>query len=163
MKKTMFVLAFLFTFMGLAQAQEKRHDAVGLYAGFTNVTLPGDNIQGFNGQVQVKIVRFGDFRIEAAGDYAVFFPTDTVNIHTFQGGPQVAIDLADRRLTLFGRALFGTVTSFNDDETYAYAFGGGGDINVTRRFFLRGGYDRQFIRDAGQSFNRVTFGGGLKF
>lgn len=147
-------------FMGI-HAQDKRPDAVGIYGGFTNITIPGDNIQGVNAQLQVKIVRFGDVKIEADGDYAGFFP-GVGSVHTFQGGPRGSIDVADRRLTIYGHALFGTITTFNNDATYANMIGGGADIKVSRRVFIRGGYDRQFVRDAGDSFNRLTVGIGVK-
>src|SRR5689334_21574078 len=150
MKKMILVLAFLFTLLGTAQAQEKDRDVVKVYAGFTNITVPGDNIQGVNGQLQLKLFGLGEYvKVEAAGDYAAFFPASDIYIHTFQGGPQVGIDVADRKVTLFGRSLFGVITTFNSDSTYSYLIGGGADLNVSRRFFLRGGYDRQFVRDAG--------------
>lgn len=162
MKRMIYALiAVIGLFVG-AQAQDKRPDAVAIYGGFTNITVPGDNIGGVNGQIQIKLVRLGVFKIEAIGDYAGYFYEVGDNIHTFHGGPGLSLDLADRKVTLFGHYLFGVITTFNNDATYAYMPGGGVRFNVSRRVFLQGGYDRQFVRDAGDSFNRLTAGVGIK-
>lgn len=163
MKKSLWVLALMFTLVGMAMAQEKNPDTTKVYGGFTSISAPGDSSQGINAQAQVKIVRFGEVKLEAAGDYAVYFPGFGTDIHTFQGGPQLGVDLFDRKLTAFGRALFGALTTFNGDATYSYLVGGGLDVNVSKRVFLRGGVDRQYVRDAGMSFNRLTVGGGFRF
>lgn len=163
MKRMIYALMLMSGLFAGVQAQDKGPDTVAFSVGVTNITLPGENLQGVNAQGQVKLVRLGNFTINAAGDFVSFFIEGSDNAYTFQAGPRVGLDLGDRKVTLYGEILFGGITTFNDDAVYAYAPGGGIDINVTKRVFFRGGYNRQFVRDAGDSFNRVTGGIGVRF
>lgn len=163
MKNTINTLVLLMVLAVSAVAQEYGGGDKGqLYLGVTNVSVPFDNIQGVNGKGQFKIVRLGPVQINGAGDFAVFFPGGDVELYTFQAGPRVGLDLG-KYVTLYGEMHFGAFTTFNGDGEYAYMPGGGIQVKITKIFFVEGGYGRQFIQDAPFSFNRLTFGGGIRF
>jgi hypothetical protein len=167
MRNVLCALALVFALAGVGFAQEGP-DAGSIGIKFANLSLPGvfegENLQGVNVDADVKLFRAGILKLLAAGDYTVFFPVEDIQLHTFQAGPKVSVDLTpNRKVSLYGQSLFGTFTTFNDDAVYSYKIGGGLNVNVTKRLAITGGYDRQFVRYADDSFNILTIGGRLRF
>src|SRR5262245_43907123 len=121
-----------------AQAQTK------IYAGFINGSfdLGITNNQGVNGAAQVTLYGYEGVRLEAVGDVSAYLRNHE-KVYIYLAGPQVSFDVFDGRLTPFARIMFGA-TRYDGATYYAHSVGGGLDINVSKRFFIRGfQYDKQ--------------------
>lgn len=165
MKRIINALAIALLMSVVAYAQEYKSDKAKLYAGFVNISDVGpDDIQGVNGQAQIKLVRIGPVQFDAVGDYAGYFPGYD-SFHTFQAGPRVGAILAKGKVVPYGGIQFGALTDFDGYSPYAYMINGGVDLNVNKYAFVRGEYGRQVIPDFAPletQFNRVSIGVGLR-
>ncbi len=145
----------------------------------------GENLNGFHAQLSGNIKRNFSIAGDISGHYKSFTPEAAVpgisitdaraSIYNFLAGPQVKARRG--RVTPFAEALFGVArarvsatiddinagrTSLSDSETkFAYALGGGLDINVSERIAIRAihaDYLRTRFGDEHQNNLRLSFG-----
>ncbi len=145
----------------------------------------GENLNGFHAQFSGNIKRNFSIAGDISGHYKNFTPDASVpeiritdaraSLYNFLAGPQVKARRG--RVTPFAEALFGVArarvsatiddlnagrTSLSDSETkFAYALGGGLDINVSERIAIRAihaDYLRTRFGDERQNNLRLSFG-----
>ncbi|MGI8655593.1 MAG: outer membrane protein [Pyrinomonadaceae bacterium] len=144
----------------------------------------GENLNGFHAQISGNIKRNFSIAGDISGHYKSFAPdaidpdisitNARASLYNFLAGPQIKARRG--RVTPFAEALFGVararvsatindldaVTSFSDSETkFAYALGGGLDINVSERIAIRAihaDYLRTRFGDERQNNLRLSFG-----
>ena len=154
------------------------------------ITDDHEGLHGFHAQVVGNFNRYLGLAGDISGHYKSFdvenfggipevrFVSARTSLHSFLGGPQAK--LRGRQVTLFGHALFGAARrstsivsedvipgnnlgrNFTEAETkFAFALGGGVDINVSRRIAIRAvqaDYLRtRFARESQNNF-RVSIG-----
>jgi len=59
-------------------------------------------------------------------------------VDTYSGGPELDVYVIRKRVALFGHALFGVQTSYNNDKVFSSTYGGGVKIFVGNVFFVPG-------------------------
>lgn len=158
------IIALLTLFAGAVKCQDKAETKTTVYAGFINGSYdtPVVNNQGVNGSAQFKLYGYEGVKLEAVGDFSGYFRSH-YKVYTYLAGPQVSIDLFKGRLTPFARIMFGA-TRYDDHTFYAHSIGGGVDVNVTKRFFIRPfQYDKQSSDMNGQPVHRIGAGAGFRF
>lgn len=158
MKKVILIL-FTVTFLALTV---RGQDAVKLSASFSNTDLSFDNLQGVSGEVDVRLIKPGNFRVGGVFQYIRTCFDCGPKVDVFSGGPQVSYDFG-KRLTVFGRALFGTTTTYNGDHRFTRTYGFGGDINLGHFFIRPFAMDFQRIEGVPLTTNRYSSGLGLRF
>jgi hypothetical protein len=101
-------------------------------------------LAGVGAYIDVRFARW--VQIEAEGHWLhvneYYPPYSTVGIdeNTYMIGPRIPIHTYFRRLTPYGKALFGWGSgSFLTGRASAMAFGGGADYQLSRHFTLRAG------------------------
>lgn len=156
------VLATLFA--GAAKCQDKDDAKVKAYATFINGSYdhPIVNNWGVGAGAQVKLYSYQGVKLEAVGDFSGY-TRSYHNVYTYVVGPQVSVDLFHNRLTPFARIMFGA-TRYANHTYYAHSIGGGFDVNVSKRFFVRPfQYDKQATDMNGQPVHRIGVGGGFRW
>lgn len=161
MKKMIYVLA-LFTLMaGVAKAQEVTHNKAAVYVGFANVNIDqaGVSFRGLDAAGQLKV--YGEaVRVEGVAIGTFLFPSGEL-VSIYRGGPQISVDVLKGKLTLFGRLTFGA-TLYEGDAVYGHAVGGGGDVNITNRVYIRLSYEKLNFDRALPAF-QGSAGLGIRF
>ncbi len=137
--------------------------------------------KGWNADVSFKVFK----HVSLVGDFSGAYKSKTVafdggtakgkaNVHTFMFGPRFSTTVG--RLTPFGEALFGVAHSkasaeviganvdLGSDNSASFAFGGGLDLNVSKRFAVRlGKLDYVLVRNSGMNFNNFAYSAGVVF
>lgn len=145
-------------------AEDYGDNAFSVYAGFINgnYDLPILNNRGVNVAAQYKLYGYGGVKLEAVADLSVYLRGE-YNVYTLLAGPQVSVSLVHGRIEPFARILFGA-TRYDEQTLYSYSYGGGVDVNISKRFFVRPfQYDKQILAEGSQPVHRVGVGAGLRF
>src|SRR5262245_45625006 len=167
MTKFLITLTLFFVFAVSASAQTFINTAetkTKIYVGFINGSydLGGANNQGVNGSAQIRLYGYEGVKVEAVGDFSAFL-RGRDKVYAYLAGPQVSVDLIEGRLTPFVRIMFGA-TRYDGQGFYSHSVGGGVDVNISKRYFIRPfQYDKQSTDTNFQPVHRIGFGAGFRF
>lgn len=162
------ILLLLFVFLAICAITVNAQDTVKIYATFANANYSGSepslNTRGINAGASLKLYDYEHVKLEAVGDFSVFrlFDDDEAKIYRYLAGPQVSLTLLDYKLSPFVQVLFGR-TTYYDQNYYTVSYGGGLDVNVTRRFFVRAFQYNKETATGVPSVDTVKAGVGFKF
>ncbi len=159
MRKTIFTTLFTLALALPALAQ----DTIKVNVSFINSDFSVDNRQGFSGEVDAKVLGKERFRIGGVFQFARHCSDCSPRFDTYSGGPQLSYDVFNKRISLFGRALFGATTNYTGTRAFTRTYGGGADVNFGN-FFVRP-FALDFLRIEGvpMTVNRYSAGGGVRF
>ena len=105
------------------------------YAGNGIAQASPNRLYGIGAYVDADFTRW--VQIEAEGRWLRFNPYAGINENTYMIGPRIPI-IEFKRFTPYGKFLFGMSTgSFLTGRTTAWAYGGGLDYRLNRKFTLR--------------------------
>ncbi len=176
----------------LASAFAASQDRAQIYGGWQYTSIDASGMSsGLVDRVSVPKGWNADFSFKAfkcvslVGDFSGGYKSETVgfedisakgkaNVHTFMFGPRFSTNAG--KFTPFGEALFGLAHSkvsaevagmnidLGSDNSAAFAFGGGLDLNVNKRFAVRlAKLDYVLVRNSGMSFNNFAYSAGVVF
>lgn len=171
MKTTLLtLLLLLFTAGALAQPQNpvyvhaEPQDSIKLSIHFANTDVGLDQRQGIGAELDAKLIRYERFRVGGVFRYdRACFDCDP-KVDAYSVGPQISYDVFNGRVSVFGRALFGITTTYQQsDKLFTRTYGAGADVNFGY-LFLRP-FVMDFIRVEGLpiTVNRFGAGGGIRF
>jgi hypothetical protein len=160
MRKMIYALILVATFVAVGQAQEKASDTAKVAVMFTNLSVDAggvQNSQGINGTFQFKLYGYEGVKLEAVGDFGGYFNSGSDNFYTYLAGPQIGINVRDGRFNPFANVKFG-VLRIAGTNFYAHSVGGGLDFNVSNHFGVRAiQYDHVSVEGAPR-FERISTG-----
>jgi hypothetical protein len=125
-----------------ALAQDKQPDTVQLSVGFANTQYENlfstEYEQGLVAKLSLKMAASDRLRLAFAGQYDRSCIGCDFKVDTYAGGPELDVNVIGKRVALFGHALFGLQTSYNDDKAFSRTYGGGVKVFVGNVFFVPG-------------------------
>ena len=152
MKKLLLLALGLSLFAIPSHAQSV--DVSGSYSYFRLGNSNGINQNGFSGSVAYSHHWFG-----ITGDFGVYHASPagiSTNTYTFLFGPRLTLRNPSG-INPFAQALVGgshlTASGFGSTNDFAFSVGGGVDIGIAPRLFLRPQVDYIGIRESGQTVN----------
>jgi hypothetical protein len=125
-----------------ASAQDKKPDTVQLSVGFSNTQYENlfstEYEQGLAAKLSIKMAASERLRLALAGQYDRNCLGCDFKVDTYSGGPELDVMVIGKRVALFGHALFGLQTSYNDDKAFTRTYGGGVKVFAGNVFFVPG-------------------------
>ena len=162
--KTILVTVLLLLFTVCAQAQESSKDNFKLSVSFANTDYSLDNVQGIAGELDAKMFKHGNFRLGGVFRYDRSCMSCDPKIDVYSGGPQLSYDVFKGRISLFGRALFGVTTTYNQDaKLFTRTYGAGADINLGHVFVRPFVLDYVRVEGVPVTVERYGAGVGIRF
>jgi hypothetical protein len=126
----------------LALAQSKESKAVQISVGFSNTQYENlfstEYEQGGAVKLSVRMASNDRLRLALAGQVDRNCLGCEFKVDTYAGGPELDVLVIGNRVAVFGHALFGLQTSYNNDKVFSRTYGGGVKVFVGNVFFVPG-------------------------
>ena len=156
------ICAVLCLFICLAVSASAQ-DTLKVNVSFINSDFSVDDRQGFSGEVDAKVVGKERFRVGGVFQFARHCSDCSPRLDTYSAGPQLSYDVFNGRISLFGRALFGSTTDYNGTHLFTRTYGAGADVNFGNFFVRPIALDVLRIEGVQTTVNRYGAGGGFRF
>lgn len=170
MRKLLFVTILILACSFAAMAQDETKAQV--FGGYqwTSVDFGSgvdrQNFNGWNAALDGYFTKNFGITADFSGNYKTIDQTD-IKLYSYMFGPTFRAPMG--KATPFARALFGAAhLSSNDlggsDKTFAYAFGGGLDVNASQHVAIRiAQFDYVGTRFASENQKHFRYSGGIVF